>query len=399
MSQPNAMPLSEKAAANILRLLNTGDERNSALAFRLLNSQKAAGDFLLSLCGHFMVARGEDRRALRNCLRPLLRIAAREWGCSAAQQNDLMWVLNYDPEQEKDDSEPALSKLEDILGVDALALARYIYARTGRCARFLMGQGHPPERTALLESRVYKGPYGRTAGLSGLQLTSLPDEARQFRGLEALDLSHNQLAISDVFFLRRFRSLRYLNLAHNKLEQVPDGLPLLPCLEEVDLRENPAELRFFEYLRHPLKEKLRINLRPERSFTLDEFNNEDIASILINWISDTGYGQLLDLSDKGIRSAPGAILHYPQLAFIDLRKNSFGFLPPWLLRMPRIQEIYCDRGVEYNPVFLRPGLTVYREDEADPPKPGKIPPPWQANLERFPAELPVKIPLEGLRVR
>ena len=254
------MPLSEKAAANILRLLNTGEDRNSALAFRLLSSQGAVDDFLLSLCGHFMVARGAGRLALRKCLRSLLRIAGKERGCTSAQQNNLMWLLNYDPDQEKADPERFLSTVEATFILDVLPLARYIYAQSGRCARFLLHRSHREGRTALLESRIFNGPYGRALDLSRLQLFHLPDEARQFTNLEGLDLSHNNLNISDVFFLRGFRPLRFLNLSHNKLEHIPDGVPLLSCLEEVDLRGNPIELSLFEYLRHPLKDKLKVNL-------------------------------------------------------------------------------------------------------------------------------------------
>ncbi len=393
------MPLSEKAAANILRLLNTEDERNSTLAFRLLNSQNVVEDFLLSLCGHFMTARGEERLALRNCLRALLRITAREWGCSSSQQNSLMWLLNYDPEQEKADPERFLSTLEVALAIDVLPLARYIYGRTGRCARILLRRGDSAQRAALLNSRMYDSPYGRALDLSRMQLIALPDETYRFPNLEALDISYNRLALSDVFPFQRFRFLRFLGLSHNKLERVPDGLPLLSSLEEVDLRGNPMEMGLFEYLRHPLKEKLRVNLALERGFTVDQFSEEDIACLLKNWISDTDYGPLLGLAGKELRVVPTAILRYPQLAFIDLRNNPIAFLPPWLLRMPRLREIYCYRGVEYNPAYLREGLTVYRDDEAEPPGPAEEPPPWLANLEAFPAELPVKIPVEGLRGR
>ena len=104
-----------------------------------------------------------------------------------------------------------------------------------------------------------------------------------------------------------------------------------------------------------------------------------------------------DLSGQKVQAVPEAILRYPQLEYLDLRDTPIAFLPSWLLRMPRLREIYCDRGVEYNDAFLRKGLMVYRDEKRDPPRPGEEPPPWQANLSGFSAALPVAISVEGLK--
>ena len=391
------MPLSEKAAANILRLLNTEAERNGILAFRLLNSQQATEDFLLSLCGHFMVAGGEERLLLRNCLRTLLRITVKERGCSASQKDDLMWLLNYEAGQGNAQLERFLSILEYVLGLDILVLSRYLFSRGGQGAPMLLQRGAATDRAALLESRVYNGPYGRTLDLSRLNLAVVPEETNLFRNLEALNLSHNELSGADVFFLQGFRQLRFLSLAQNQMARIPDGLLLLPRLQEADLRMDGIELPLFKYLRHPLKDVLKVNLRMESGFTLDQFIDQDVACFLKNWAYEAGGRLVLDLSGQKAEAVPEAILRYPQLEYLDLRDTPIAFLPSWLLRMPRLREIYCDRGVEYNDAFLRKGLMVYRDEKRDPPRPGEEPPPWQANLSGFSAALPVAISVEGLK--
>lgn len=390
------MPLSDKAATNILRLLDTEEERNSLLAFRLLNSQGAAGDFLLSLCGHFLVAEGEQRLALRRCLRPLLRMAARERGCTPEQKDGLMWLLNYDPTREKAKPERFLLILEDALGLDILALSRFLFSRSGQSAQLLLRRGTPADRDALLAIRCYDGPRGRTLDLSRLGLARLPEEAGQYKDVEALNLRHNELEATDVFFLERFRKLRFLDLRFNRMARIPDGLPLLPRLQEADLRMGSLQVPLFDYLRHPLREIILVNLRMEPGFPLSQFNNEDVACILKNWTYEAGSRLVLNLAGKGFRSVPDAIRRFPRLAYVDLRDNPISFLPPWFLRMPALREVYCDRGVEYNYSYLRPGLAVYRENEQEPPTPQEQAAPWLANLAAFPAELPVAIPLEGL---
>ena len=390
------MPLSEKAATNVLRLLSTEDKRNSALAFRLLSSQQATDDFLLSLCGYFMAARGSQRLALRKALQALLLITIKERGCSTLEANSLMWLLNYDSEQKNANPEQFLPYLEDILGLDILALSRYLFFREGQCGALLLRRGNAADKAALLQSRIYNGGYGQTLDLSRLELNQIPDEASQFKEVNALDLSYNRLQSFDVFFLHRFQELRFLDLARNALSRIPDGLPLLHQLQEIDLRKNRIKLPLFEYLRHPLKAILKINLRPEPGFTLDQFDEQDVACILKNYIYDIDGQQALNLSGMELRAIPEAIQHYPQLAFIDLQDNPIGFLPSWFLKLPSLREVYCDRGVEYNPAFLRKGATVFKGESKSLPLPAKHSLPWLANATHFPASLPIVISLEGL---
>ncbi|MCB0567925.1 MAG: leucine-rich repeat domain-containing protein [Phaeodactylibacter sp.] len=390
------MPLSEKAATNVLRLLSTEDKRNSALAFRLLSSQQATDDFLLSLCGYFMAARGSQRLALRKALQALLLITIKERGSSTQEANSLMWLLNYDPEQKNANPEQFLPYLEDILGLDILALSRYLFFREGQCGALLLRRGNAADKAALLQSRIYNGGYGQTLDLSRLELNQIPDEANQFKEVDALDLSYNRLQSFDVFFLHRFQELRFLDLARNALSRIPDGLPLLHQLQEIDLRKNRVKLPLFEYLRHPLKDILKINLRQEPGFTLDQFDEQDVACILKNYIFDVDGQQAIKLSGMGIRSIPQGFQHYPRLAFIDLQDNPIGYLPSWFLKLPGLREVYCDRGVEYNPSYLQEGAAVFKDQSRSLPRPRKPSPPWLANAIHFSASLPIVISLGGL---
>lgn len=390
------MPLSEKAATNVLRLLSTEDKRNSALAFRLLSSQQATDDFLLSLCGYFMAARGNQRLALRKALQALLQITIKERGCSTLEANSLMWLLNYDPEQKNANPEQFLPYLEDILGLDVLALSRYLFSREGYCGALLLQRGNASDKAAMLQRRIYNGPHGQTLDLSRLELNQIPDEASQFKEVDALDLSYNRLQSFDVFFLHRFQKLRFLNLARNALSRIPDGLQLLHQPQEIDLRKNRIKLPLFEYLRHPLKDILKISLRQEPGFTLDQFDEQDVACILKNYIYDIDGQQALNLSGMGIRSIPQGFQHYPRLAFIDLQDNPIGFLPSWFLKLPGLREVYCDRGVEYNPSYLQEGAAVFKDQSKSLPRPRKPSSPWLANLSGFPASLPVSISMEEI---
>lgn len=394
------MILSGKASINILRLLNTEDERNSALAYRLLNSQQAAGDFLLSLCGYFMTAKGEQRLVLRNCLRSLLLVDIREKKCPASQADRLMWMLNYEPGQRNGHPEQFLFMLEEFLGLDVLPLARHLFFKEGQCAQLLLEHGHPDDKMAMLKARMYYGEYGQTLDLSQLGLSQLPEEARHFKNLEGLDLSRNHgMAQPDVFFLQGFQRLRFLDLTYNRLQRLPDGLPLLPQLQEVDLRGNQIKLSLFEYLRHPWKKILKTDLQPEPGFTLDQFNNQDVACLLKNWIYAAGRIQVLSLRQQGIRFVPAAIRQFPGLAVADLRKNPISSLPSWFLKIKNIRKVYCDSGVEYNPALAHEGLSVLKGSDERLPAPEKKTPPWLAKLPAFPASLPINIPLEDLPER
>ncbi len=390
------MSLPGKASINILRLLNTEDERNGVLAYRLLNSQQAAGDFLLSLCGYFMTAKGEQRLVLRNCLRSLLLVAIREKKCPAPQADQLMWMLNYEPGQRNARPEQFLLILEEALGLDVLALARYLFSREGQCTQLLLQRGHTEDKMAVLRARTYHGEYGQTLDLSQLGLAHLPEEARYFKELEGLDLSRNHLSCSDVFFLQGFQQLRFLDLTYNRLHKVPDGLPLLPQLQEADLRGNRIKLSLFEYLRHPWKRILKTELEQEPGFTLDQFNGQDVACLLKNWIYEAGRTQVLSLRQQGIRFVPAAIRQFPRLEVADLRKNPISSLPSWFLKIKNIRKVYCDGGVEYNPALAHEGLSVLKGSDERLPAPEKKAPPWLAKLPASHACLPIIIPLEDL---
>ena len=84
--------------------------------------------------------------------------------------------------------------------------------------------------------------------LAIFRMTSAP-----FTQLHGIDLSHNSLRLSDVLPFNHSPIFTFLNLAYSRLEKIPEGLHLLPDLQEIDLRTNSFKLRIFEYLRHPLK--------------------------------------------------------------------------------------------------------------------------------------------------
>ena len=102
----------------------------------------------------------------------------------------------------------------------------------------------------------------------------------------------------------------------------------------------------------------------EPGFTLSQFNNRDLGCILKNWIYDTSKGRYSTFR-KEIRSCPNHTQFIPNWYFLDLRNVPIGFLPLWILRMPNLQEIYCDRGVEYNRI-LPQRYVIYRDKEQDP---------------------------------
>lgn len=390
------MSLPRSASANILRLLNTEDERNGTLAYRLLNGQQAADDFLLSLCGYFMVAEGEQRLVLRNCLRSLLQVAIREKKCTAPQRDRLLWLLNYDPGQKNTGPEQFLYILEDALGLDSVTLARFLFSRSGLCFHFLLQRSSGPGKVEMLRSRIYYGVHGQTLGLSRSGFSQLPEEARIFRELEGLDLSYNELSGSDVFFLLPFQKLRFLDLSHNRFQKAPEGLGALVHLQEADLRANEIKLSFFEYLRHPLKNILKTELVKEKGFSLDHFHPKEVACLLKNWIYDSGEGQVLDLRRQDIRFIPIAIRQFPQLKIVDLRENPIALLPSWFLKLPNLRQVYCGRGVEFNQIFVHEHLSLLRGSDAPLPRPVKNTPDWLGKPPGVAASLPVDIQPEDL---
>lgn len=87
-----------------------------------------------------------------------------------------------------------------------------------------------------------------------------------FSAVERLNLSSNFL--QSLQGLQQFQKLRFLDISHNFLAEILELVPLsqLPCLETLDLRENPvnfiAETREFVLAMAPnlrvFNEKVRI---------------------------------------------------------------------------------------------------------------------------------------------
>ncbi len=389
------MSLSQKACNNILRLLNTQEERNEELALRLLNSQQATQDFLLSLSAYFLTSRNEQRLYLRNCLRNLLRLVVEEGRTHGPHASQLMWLLNYDPSQNKASLEDHLLHLGKTTGVDTHLLARYIFFHTGQCGGMVLSECSSQEKLQILECRTYWGPFGNTLGLSGLDLETLPEEILQMSGLTAIDLSHNKLKALPAW-LSTYSGLKHIGLRHNAFEFVPEELHRLHSLELADLRHNPCRLSYIDFFRHPLRGKFRIQLFDDGGFTLCQFHEEDIYLALQNWVYEKNGSQYLNLSGLELRAVPRCIQVFTRLEMLDLRQNAIGQLPTWLLKLPSLRQVYCDWGTYYNPASAHEALLVSKDEEEKLPMPEADPPAPQFQAPLLPVQLPLEFDLSGL---
>lgn len=383
------MALSGNASTNILRLLASDNERNSALALQLLDSQLARQDFLASLGAHLLTAEGPVRAYLQNCLQMLAKAIGIN---NRHKARPLQLLLNFgkgeDPEAE---TEEAIQALHQLFDIDPLMLALYTYHYKGLCGALILKNGSRSDIRRLMESRIYQSNRGKTMGLQNLNMEQLPEDLAAFEDIEALDLSGNQLRRLPASLLSYSR-LNYLNAQFNAINHLPRFLLASHHLECLDLRHNKLRMPWLEYLQHPAKKRFLVSLHNESGFTLNELHEEDTGLILANLSYASDEGLVLGLASQQIREVPDAVFRLRNLRILDLRDNPLPSLPAWLLRMPQLIAIYCDPGVEYNPAFKQAQLEVLRESTANLPSP-RPQQPGRAVSQDCPITLPLELKL------
>lgn len=195
-------------------------------------------------------------------------------------------------------------------------------------------------------------PGVRSLALAHNGISRVPEVLTQMPDLEHLYLARNQLKITeyDRQKLAGLRQLKTLHLAHNPLQDPPDvsrlfdlrelvlrdcrlkGLPIgvqrLPCLEQLDLRENelvelpdwllkmPRRYAQAVNLRHnPLSAKSRLLLRNFRTnvgagmgFLEDDIGRLNEQRARENWLSDNRVARYAekDRTWSGLKNEPGS---------------------------------------------------------------------------------------------
>ncbi|WP_446435479.1 NEL-type E3 ubiquitin ligase domain-containing protein [Pseudomonas sp. 1152_12] len=159
---------------------------------------------------------------------------------------------------------------------------------------------------------------GYELSLHGLQVINLPELTVQFSHVHTLDLTGVQFSASSADgFLRCFPALRKLGLSGNQLTAVPEGVERMTELEELDLAANAiTDLQ-------PLYRQLsgaRLRRLDLRANNLSEFSTLD-------------FGQLesLDLSYNRLSRFPSGALRATRLRTLNLCGNNIEILPDALL--------------------------------------------------------------------
>lgn len=176
---------------------------------------------------------------------------------------------------------------------------------------------------------------GKSLDLSGLRLTSLPDELFQLTSLHSLDLSFNFLQIlpSSWGYLA---SLVMLDLNSNQLLELPSELGQLALLQELNLSYNtlktlPSELGLLTKLRILFLSGNQLNSLPAE---LEQLTNLRALVVRDNHLLElpSALGKLtllqeLDLSENLLEELPNELGQLSELKFFNLNNNQLRKLP------------------------------------------------------------------------
>jgi Leucine-rich repeat (LRR) protein len=249
----------------------------------------------------------------------------------------------------------------------------------------------------VVSQRIQQARGGQKLDLSGLGLTSVPDEVRDVHGLSELTLAGNSL-VSLPPWIEELTQLQELNVSENRLVELPslsglhrlirlfvqgNELQILPAaigrlrrLQNLDasgngLVELPPELGLLRELEQLRCSDNKLERLPSELGELVGLTLVDVSGNRIDRLPDVvgRWRRLtwLDVRNNNLTELPPTLGHLPELVYLlasgnrltrlpesmvdlpklillDLSDNPLHQLPGWLGRMPRLSQLVVDRA-------------------------------------------------------
>lgn len=178
--------------------------------------------------------------------------------------------------------------------------------------------------------------------LTGLGLTSIPQQIRERTNLEGLDLGTNRLKIIPAW-LGELSNLRLLGLTSNPISELPWELAQLGLLEvlwlgKTHLAAIPDWVGSFRRLSVILLDDLQLLQVPEvlrqvKSLQVLSLDNNELK-LIPEWLGDLACIDFLSLKGNCLRSLPDSLVQLKKLRRLDLRDNDLQLLPACLNNLP-----------------------------------------------------------------
>lgn len=178
--------------------------------------------------------------------------------------------------------------------------------------------------------------------LSGMGLTSIPEEITQLRGLTQLNLSENNLTTLPES-ITQLTNLSYLDLSKNSISALPNSVTQLTKLQKLNLHYNnlielPGNLVKLENLEVLNLSDNSLTSLPNTIGDLKNLQELNLYYNSLRSLPDT-IGKLtnlqsLNLSDNNLSSLPDTIIQLTNLQIFDLRQNHHLPIPPELIGEP-----------------------------------------------------------------
>ncbi len=196
----------------------------------------------------------------------------------------------------------------------------------------------------------------RTVNLSGKQIRTIPEELRNNKLIEELDVSNNQIAVLPEW-ISELTTLKRLILRSNKIENLPN-LNTLADLQFLDLGHNALSVvnNSFSGLSKLQYLILERNFIENADFVFNGLHNLKylyFASNKLKKISDN-IGECKELiglyvDNNKLSSLPEALKDNINLSRICLHNNEFSEFPSWLFRYKNITTLDYKTNKILNP--------------------------------------------------
>ncbi|CAI2723479.1 unnamed protein product [Schistosoma spindalis] len=188
------------------------------------------------------------------------------------------------------------------------------------------------------------------------QLTQLPNGIEKAKGLLALNLSNNQIALISPDLFVQCTELMFLDLGNNKLENLPAQLRRCCSLQQLILCNNPlrhAQLRSVTALKQLEVLNLsgterRLDNIPNELDKLERLIELDLSCNLLTKIPEPVLSlknlRKLNLAHNELSDLSTLTGDWPKLEYLNLSYNQLIHLPTGLTRLSCLRKLYVNNN-------------------------------------------------------
>jgi Leucine-rich repeat (LRR) protein/predicted DNA-binding WGR domain protein len=373
---------SPELAENLGELLSSPDAANQLLALELMKTGGVPAGQFGNLLG---VAYLADDAAVRKKAMTLLKANAPE-----PMQRMLAERMSFLNVATEDKMNSYIEKFAELDEINALTLARKVFASTGKGIKYLLTHGDEALQREVLSALI----EGDKLHIIYRDLETMPAVLGEFTHLKDVRLHGNRLAeVPEALW--KLTNLEQLDLSSNKLTEIPAELAKLTKLTSLDVAANklkslPAqvttlsELSFLGVWNNKLKKfpKGLAKLKNVTKLTLDQMNLTDIPLEICEMAQlkelSLGYNKLqglrpevigltglikLRLGTNELVAFPEAVTTLKSLEELEIDFNKITEIPKTISALTNLKKLNCraNRGIQISQTSLEamvPGCTL-----------------------------------------